>query len=290
MKTDWQSMRQTSTLLSWNVNGVRSIQRKGFLAWLANSGPCILCLQETKASKSQLRRDLAQPEGYYAYWNSAGRAGYSGTALLSREEPISVDFGLGIAEFDQEGRTITAKYVDFTLINCYFPHGGRDHSRIPFKLAFYDAFLSKCEKLRSQGETVIFCGDINTAHKEIDLARPKQNEKNTGFLPEERLWLDKVIKAGYVDTFRHFHPSLVDQYTWWSSRTKAREHNIGWRLDCFFVVSEAIERITDAFILSDVMGSDHCPVGIRLRTRNSCKRHDMKEESAYYQPKLFSID
>jgi exodeoxyribonuclease-3 len=149
-------------------------------------------------------------------------------------------------------------------LNCYFPNGGRDHNRVPFKMDFYAAFLEKCETLRKQGQAVIFCGDVNTSHREIDLARPKANEKTTGFLPEERAWIDEVITAGYVDTFRHFYPNLGGQYTWWSMPTNARARNVGWRLDYFFAAAEVMERITDAFILPDVQGSDHCPVGIRL--------------------------
>jgi exodeoxyribonuclease-3 len=253
------------TFLSWNVNGVRAIYKKGFLSWLAQATPDILCLQETKAEESQLPVDLARPAGYHAFWNSAQRKGYSGTALITREEPLSVQFGLGLEEFDQEGRTIIAEYPAFTLINCYFPNGSRDHSRVPFKLAFYDAFLEKCEQLRKRGQPVVFCGDINTAHSWIDLANPQSNQKTTGFLPEERVWLDKVVEAGYVDTFRHFYPEATGQYTWWSMPTRARERNIGWRLDYFFVGSEFMEHVTAAFILPEVMGSDHCPVGLQIQ-------------------------
>jgi exodeoxyribonuclease-3 len=209
---------------------------------------------------------LAQPDGYRAYWNASRRKrGYSGTGLLTKEEPLTVEFGLGIDEFDQEGRTLIAHYPTFTLINCYFPNGGRDHSRVPFKLAFYDAFLKKCHSLRVQGQKIIFCGDVNTAHQEIDLAHPRANQNTTGFLPEERAWIDRVIDAGYVDTFRHFFPDATEKYTWWSMPTKARERNVGWRLDYFFVVAELLERVADAYILPEVMGSDHCPVGLRLQ-------------------------
>ncbi|MCL4294876.1 MAG: exodeoxyribonuclease III [Anaerolineae bacterium] len=257
---------RTITLLSWNVNGIRAVHKKGFLAWLAEVRPDILCLQETKAEAAQLTTELAQPEGYQAFWHSpAARKGYSGTALLSREAPLSVQFGLGMPQFDEEGRTIIAEYPSFTVVNCYFPNGGRDHSRVPFKLAFYEAFLNACEELRARGQTVIFCGDVNTAHREIDLAHPKSNQKTTGFLPEERVWLDQFVSAGYVDTFRHFYPDLAGQYTWWSMVTRSRERNIGWRLDYFFVAAEGLDRVEDAFILPDVVGSDHCPVGIRLR-------------------------
>ncbi|HDQ72752.1 MAG TPA: exodeoxyribonuclease III [Chloroflexi bacterium] len=259
-------MSDTITLLSWNVNGIRACYRKGFLDWLFNAQPNVLGLQETRAEAHQLPQKLAQPEGYQGYWNHSRRKkGYSGTGLLTQIEALDVQFGLGIEEFDQEGRTIIAQYSSFTLLNCYFPNGGRDLKRVPFKMAFYDAFLEKCERLRAQGHAIIFCGDVNTAHREIDLAHPKANEKNTGFLPEERAWIDAVVAAGYVDTFRHFYPDLTEQYTWWSMPTRARERNVGWRIDYFFAAEEVMERITDAFILADVMGSDHCPVGLRLR-------------------------
>jgi exodeoxyribonuclease-3 len=259
-------MTDTITLLSWNVNGIRAVHKKGFLDWLAEAAPDVLCLQETRAAEGQLPAALAQPVSYRGFWNGSRRKkGYSGTALLTQPEPLAVEFGLGIEEFDQEGRTIIAQYPTFTLFNCYFPNGGRDHSRVPFKLAFYDAFMEKCEGLRAQGHGVIFCGDVNTAHQEIDLARPRDNQKTTGFLPEERAWIDRVVEAGYVDTFRHFHPDLVGSYTWWSMPTRARERNVGWRLDYFFVAAEMLDRVADAFILPEVMGSDHCPAGLRLR-------------------------
>ncbi len=254
------------TLLSWNVNGIRAVHKKGFLPWLAETKPDIVCLQETKAEAAQLPAEVARPAGYHAFWHSpAAKKGYSGTALLSREAPLSVQFGLGRPEFDQEGRTIIAEYPTFSLLNCYFPNGSRDHSRVPFKLAFYEAFLEKCEALRARSQTVLFCGDINTSHREIDLAHPKANQKNTGFLPEERAWLDRFVAAGYVDTFRQLYPDLAGQYTWWSMVTRARERNIGWRLDYFFIAAEGLNRVADAFILPEVMGSDHCPVGLKLR-------------------------
>jgi exodeoxyribonuclease-3 len=258
--------QETITLLSWNVNGIRAVRNKGFLDWLGEAVPDILCLQETRAEEKQLPLALAQPDGYRGFWNASRRKkGYSGTGLLTKAVPLAVEFGLGIEEFDQEGRTIVARYPGFTLLNCYFPNGGRDHSRVPFKLAFYEAFLEKCETLRAQGQVVIFCGDVNTSHQEIDLARPKENQNTTGFLPQERAWMDRVVAAGYVDTFRHFYPDLTEQYTWWSVPTRARERNIGWRLDYFFVTREALERVVEAFILPEVTGSDHCPVGVRFK-------------------------
>ncbi len=254
------------TLLSWNINGIRAAYRRGFLDWLHQTSPDILCLQETKADADQLPGDLRQPDGYHAFWHGSERKrGYSGVALLSRCEPLAVEFGLGRAEFDDEGRTIIAHYPDFTLINCYFPNGSRDHRRVPFKLAFYDAFLTLCERLRSEGRAVIFGGDVNTAHKEIDLTHPKPNQNATGFLPEERAWLDHLTANGWVDTFRRFYPDLREQYTWWSLPTSARERNVGWRIDYFFVDADNSARVANAFILPEVMGSDHCPVGIELR-------------------------
>ena len=261
-------MSEEVTLLSWNINGIRAVHKKGFLDWLAQAAPDILCLQETRAEEADLPDEIARPAGYHAVWNASSRKkGYSGTALLTRSKPLEVQLGLGVDQADEEGRTIIARYPAFTLINCYFPNGSRDHSRVPFKLDFYDAFLDKCERLRAQGQSVIFCGDVNTAHKEIDLAHPRENQNTTGFLLEERAWMDRVVQAGYVDTFRHFHPGLAGQYTWWSVPTKARERNIGWRIDYFFVGSELLDRITDAFILPVVTGSDHCPVGLRLRSQ-----------------------
>jgi exodeoxyribonuclease-3 len=258
------SVRQL-TLLSWNVNGIRAVHKKGFLDWFAQAAPDILCLQETRAEEQQLPAKLAYPQGYHTHWNSSKRKrGYSGTALFSKMEPLRVQFGLGIDEFDQEGRTIIAEYPEFVLLNCYFPNGSRDHSRVPFKMAFYDAFLARCQDYRAQGRPVIFCGDVNTSHKEIDLANPKSNKNNTGFLPQERAWIDTVLEAGYVDSFRHFYPKLPGQYTWWSMVTRARERNVGWRLDYFFVSPEILPQVTGAFILPDVTGSDHCPVGLQL--------------------------
>ena len=258
-------MTHTLTLLSWNVNGIRAVAKKGFADWLAAAAPDILCLQETRAEAHQVPAEIREYPGYHTYWNaSKARKGYSGTGLLTREEPLDVQYDLGIEEFDQEGRTLIAEYPSFVLLNCYFPNGGRDNGRVPFKLDFYGAFLARCEALHAAGKTVIFCGDVNTAHREIDLARPKDNQTTTGFLPEEREWMDRFAAAGYVDTFRLHYPDLRDQYTWWDQLTRARERNVGWRIDYFFIAAEAASRVEDAFILPEVLGSDHCPVGIRL--------------------------
>ncbi len=250
-------------LLSWNVNGLRAITRKGFLQWFRQTAPDVLCLQETRAEEADLPDEITDLPGYYSYWHAAQvRKGYSGTGLISRLQPREVTTGLGISEFDQEGRTQIARYETFTLINCYFPNGRRDQQRVGFKLAFYEAFLDRCDALRRAGQSVIFCGDVNTAHRSIDLTHPGPNHNASGFLPEERAWMDRFIEAGYVDTFRHFHPDAAEQYTWWSVATRARERNVGWRIDYFFVAAEALSRVRDAFILPEVMGSDHCPVGI----------------------------
>ncbi|MDE0608353.1 MAG: exodeoxyribonuclease III [Anaerolineaceae bacterium] len=253
-------------LFTWNVNGVRAAQRKGFLDWLHSEQPDILGLCETKAAPEQLDDALRQPEGYHAWWAGAERKGYSGTALLSRREPRRVEIGLGIEEYDVEGRTIVADYDDFVLINAYFPNGGPkpQHPRLDYKMRYYADFLRYCEALRADGRSVVFCGDVNTSHCPIDLARPKANEKNTGFLPVERAWIDEVIAAGYVDIFRARNPELEGAYSWWSMRSGARARNVGWRLDYFFISPDLLDHVVDAAIRPDVHGSDHCPVSLTL--------------------------
>lgn len=252
-------------LISWNVNGIRAAQRKGFLDWLSEASPDILCVQETKAHPEQLDNILRQPEGYHTYWASAEKKGYSGVGLYSKTEPKSVQIGLGIEAYDREGRTIVADYGDFVFIGAYFPNGSRDHSRLPYKMAYYADFLTYCNDLRSQGKSVIFCGDVNTSHQEIDLARPRQNKKTTGFLPEERAWIDDVVSQGYIDTFRHMYPERTGAYSWWSYIGGARGRNVGWRLDYFFVSPDLWPRVYDAAIHPEVMGSDHCPVSLTLK-------------------------
>ena len=250
-------------LLSWNVNGIRAIEKKGFLEWLQKESPDILCLQETKAHPEQLSEELLKPKGYTAYWSSAEKKGYSGVAIYTKTQPKSVTEGLGIKEFDSEGRTLIADYGSFILFNIYYPNGGQGNKRVPFKMSFYDAFLAKAEKLRKSGKKIIITGDINTAHTEIDLARPKENAKNTGFLPEERQWVSKFIDCGYVDTFRHFTKD-GGHYSWWDYYTGARARDVGWRIDYFFVTDSLLPNLNKAYILKDVMGSDHCPVGIEI--------------------------
>ena len=252
-------------LYSWNVNGIRANYKKGMMDWFNSVQPDVLGVQETKARPEQLTDDLREPEGYHTYWAIAEKKGYSGVGLYSKVEPKSVQIGLGIKEFDDEGRTIVAEYDDFTLLTAYFPNGSRDHSRVPFKMRYKEAFLEYCNNLREQGKSVIFCGDVNTAHDEIDLARPKSNTKTTGFLLEERAWIDKVIEQGYVDIFRELNPDLEGAYNWWSNRSGARERNVGWRIDFFFISDDLRDRVETAEIHADVMGSDHCPISLTLK-------------------------
>ncbi|GAB4311526.1 MAG: exodeoxyribonuclease III [Methanobacteriaceae archaeon] len=251
-------------ILSWNVNGLRAVHRKGFLDWFLEYKPDILCLQEIKATEDQLPRKLKNVNGYYSYFNSAERKGYSGVALYSKIKPKNIEVGFGIEKFDIEGRVQVADYDDFVLLNIYFPNGKMSDDRLKYKLDFYDAFLDYVNDLRDQGRNLIICGDLNTAHKEIDLARPKENSNISGFLPVEREWIDKFLENGYVDTFRMFNHGS-GQYTWWSYRTRARERNVGWRLDYFFVNQEFKNNIKDSYILSDVMGSDHCPIALEIK-------------------------
>lgn len=252
-------------LISWNVNGLRAVHRKGlFLEWLAVARPDIVALQETKCHPDQLPDEVRNPPGYHSYFAAAERGGYSGVALYSRREPLSVSVGLGFDDYDREGRTLVADYGDFVLINAYFPNGSRDHSRVPFKMRYKADFLSFCNRLREEGRSVVFCGDVNTSHQDIDLARPRQNRNTTGFLPEERAWIDEVVAQGYVDTYRARYPEQTGAYTWWAQVTFSREKNVGWRLDYFFISPDLWPRVIDATIHPDVLGSDHCPVGLLL--------------------------
>lgn len=252
-------------IVSWNVNGLRSLAKENYWeSFLRGVKPDIFCLQETKASPDQLTEPFLSPAGYSAFFASSQvKKGYSGVALYSKVEPLSVLYGMGIKEFDQEGRVIAGEFEDFWLINAYFPNGGQGPERLDYKMRFYDAFLTFAEKLRKQ-KPVIFCGDVNTAHEEIDLARPKENEQNTGFLPDERAWIDEVIAAGYLDSFRRLHPHTKDAYTYWDMKTRARDRNVGWRIDYFFVSSEYAPHMKKAEIHTDIFGSDHCPLSITL--------------------------
>ncbi len=247
-------------IISWNVNGIRAVQKKGFVEWLLNESPGILCLQETKAKESQLTDDLRNVIGYQSFWCSGERKGYSGTAIYTKTPPKSLSFGFGLGKkFDAEGRIIVAKFADFTILNIYFPNGQKDEERLQYKLDFYDAILDFCESLRKKGEKLIICGDYNTAHNEIDLARPKENENVSGFLRIERDWMDKWEKHGYIDTFRKLNLEKV-AYTWWSMRTAARQRNVGWRLDYFYVTPDLFPKVVDSGMLTNVEGSDHCPI------------------------------
>ncbi|RPH39335.1 MAG: exodeoxyribonuclease III [Burkholderiales bacterium] len=250
-------------LISWNVNGIRAIKHKGFLDWFQREAPDILCLQETKARPEQLDDDLKAPPGYHVYWNYPEKKGYAGVAVYTREPPQEVKYGLEGDTLDTEGRIISAEYGAFILINIYFPNGGMGNKRVPYKMEFYDAFLQYADGLVKNGKKLVICGDINTAHKEIDLARPKENVKNTGFLPEERAWMDKLVAHGYADTFRQFHKE-PEQYTYWDMKTGARARNVGWRIDYFFVSENLLPAVKDAFIQPAVQGSDHCPIGLIL--------------------------
>lgn len=250
--------------MNWNVNGIRAASRKGFLEWFENESPDILCLQETKAHPDQLDEPLLKPKGYHVIWNSAEKKGYSGVVTYSKKKPQAVVLGMGIEEFDVEGRIIRTEFKGFDLLNVYFPSGTSGRERVDFKLKFYDAFLDHCQKLRKGGKKLAITGDYNTAHQPIDLKNPKANEKNSGFLPEERERIDKMIACGYVDVYRTLHPDQVE-YTWWTYRFNARKKNIGWRIDYFFVTEDLMDRVKDAFIETEVMGSDHCPIGMILK-------------------------
>lgn len=252
-------------IISWNVNGIRAAHKKGFLQWLEDESPDILGLQETKAQDHQLPDELRAPKGYHTYFaSSKGRKGYSGVALYTKKEPKKIEYGIGIKKFDDEGRVLEIHFDNFILLNVYFPNGGGGPERLKYKLDFYDAFLAHVEKLRQKQPNIIFMGDVNTAHEEIDLARPKENEKNTGFLPEERAWVDEVIYAGFLDTFRHLHPNKKDAYSYWDMKSHARDRNVGWRIDYIFISPSLQKKLHRAFILSETPGSDHCPVGIEV--------------------------
>jgi len=250
-------------ILSWNVNGVRAIQKKGFLDWFEKQSVDIVCLQETKAHLEQLEDRLTQIPNYQSYWFSAEKKGYSGVATYSRTKPLSVRYGFGIPRFDSEGRVLVTEFPTFTLYNIYFPNGKRDQVRLNYKMDFYEAILNHWEEQRKQGKKLLICGDVNTAHKEIDLARPKENENISGFLKIEREWIDTLVGRGFVDTFRLFNVE-PHQYTWWDMMTRARERNVGWRIDYFFATDDLIPNIKNAWITQEVMGSDHCPVGLEI--------------------------
>ena len=251
-------------LISWNVNGIRAAWKKGLPEFVAASSPDVLCVQETKIQADQITPEMRDLEGYRSYWSVAEKKGYSGVATFSKPEPLAVATAFGVPVLDAEGRIVHAEYPDFHLFNVYFPNSGMGPERLAHKLAFYDEFLALTERLRSAGKGVIVCGDVNTAHTEIDLARPKENAKSPGFMPVERAWVSRFVAHGYHDTFRIF-VSEPGHYTWWDMRrVGARARNVGWRIDYFFVSDELRGRVKAAGILPHVQGSDHCPVTLEL--------------------------
>ncbi|MFW5711972.1 MAG: exodeoxyribonuclease III [Spirochaetota bacterium] len=255
-----------TSIVSWNVNGIRAAQKKGLLDYMMSESADIVCLQETKANPDQLTEELTAPDGYSSFFSSAQKAGYSGVAVYTRQKPLEVNL-LGVPEFDSEGRALVLEYPHFILINGYFPNSQSEGARLEYKLGFCDTVLELCNTLVSDGKNVVVCGDYNIAHKPIDLARPKQNEGNPGYLPEERAWMSKFLDAGYTDTFRMFNTE-GGNYTWWSYRTRGRERNVGWRLDYFCVNDRFSDRVRRSEIRSEVMGSDHCPVFLELASED----------------------
>ncbi|MGE5596542.1 MAG: exodeoxyribonuclease III [Hyphomicrobiales bacterium] len=255
----------TLTICSWNINGLRATLKTGDLhTWLANSAPDIVGMQEVKATPEQCDQSAWEDLGYRSTWHTAERPGYSGTLLLTKTEPLDVRCGLGIEEFDREGRVIEADFPSFTLITAYFPNGGNKGVRLDYKYAFYAAFLDHTERLRAAGRSIVFMGDLNVAHTEMDVARPEEALKGTGFLPEEREWLDRFAAHGYIDTFRTLHPDQRDAYSYWDAWRERRARNIGWRIDYVWVSNDLLPAVRRAFIQPEIMGSDHCPVGIEL--------------------------
>jgi exodeoxyribonuclease III len=249
-------------LISWNVNGFRSVLKKGFHDWVLAFSPDILCLQETKIQEDQLTPDMQLP-GYESYWSCAVKKGYSGVAVYTKIKPKAVSKSMDMKSFDDEGRVLRLDFADFSLFNVYFPNGKMSPERLKYKMDFYNHFLEMLEKLRSTCDQIVFVGDVNTAHNEIDIARPKENSKISGFLPIERAWMDKLVAAGYCDTFRRSYPDVI-QYSWWDLKTGARQRNVGWRLDYVFTTKELFPRIKASYILPEVLGSDHCPVGVDI--------------------------
>lgn len=250
-------------LISWNVNGIRAVLQKNFDEFLEDHSPDVLLLQEVKAEREQVDRAFEE-EGWHVAWNPARKKGYSGVAALSRSEPLSVSSGIGIEEHDGEGRVLTLEFPEYFVVNCYTPNAQNELRRLDYRMEWNAAFLDFVKTLE-KSKPVVFAGDLNVAHTEIDLARPKQNRKSAGFSDEERAGFDDIVAAGFVDTFRHFHPGETDHYSWWSYRGGARGKNIGWRIDYFCVSESLMPKVKSAAILPDVMGSDHCPVQLVLK-------------------------
>jgi exodeoxyribonuclease-3 len=256
-------MSDSIEIISWNVNGIRAVDKKEALKWIDQRDTDILCLQEIKALPEQIPDTLFEKEFHELHVNSAEKKGYSGTATFSN---LSSEKNATANHIDtmNEGRIVETHYGDIVLFNIYFPNGQRDEERLAYKMKFYDDLLEYCEQLREEGKSIIICGDVNTAHKEQDLKNPKANSKTSGFLPIEREWIDKLLSHGYIDTFRYVNGDEADRYSWWSYRSGARLKNVGWRIDYFFISEDLAQNLEDAFILDDIMGSDHCPVGIRI--------------------------
>ena len=252
-------------LVSFNVNGIRAAAKKGVLDWIVKEDPDILGIQETKSHKHQLSEDIISPAKYHSYWHSAERKGYSGVALYTKKEPLSLIYGgMSDDELSKEGRVLVAEYPEFLFLTVYFPNGKMNKDRLDFKMRFYERFQEYCEELKENyKKPLVVCGDVNTAHKAIDLARPKANEKISGFLIEEREWIDRYLDSGFTDIFRELDES-PDKYTWWSLRSRARDRNVGWRIDYFYISNELRKNVKSAGILSDVVYSDHCPISLEL--------------------------
>ena len=248
-------------IISWNVNGIRAAVKKGFLEWFQKTKADIICLQEIRADLKQMPANLVKPYGYYAYFNTARKKGYSGVAVYTREKPLKVEYKLGMKRFDQEGRILNLEYKNFTLINIYLPHGGRQKENLDYKLKVYQYLLNYLKE--NKNKCIILTGDFNIAHQEIDLARPKQNYNNTMFTAEERKQIDRIISMNFIDSFRVFNKKSGN-YTWWANFANARNRNLGWRIDYVFVSQKLMPNLKKAFILPKVKGSDHCPVGIEI--------------------------
>lgn len=255
----------STKIYSWNVNGIRAILKCGFFEWLEKEQPDVVCLQESRAHPNDLTEEIMKPKGYTSLWNPAQKLGYSGTATYTKLEPLSVST-LGLDEFDNEGRLQVLEFKNFTILNGYWPNSQAKRARLPYKLEFVTAVKFFAKGLVEQGKNVILCGDFNIAHQALDLARPKGNENNAGYYQEERDAMTQFLDAGFVDTFRHYHPGEPDHYTWWSFRSGARAKNVGWRIDYHCVNQDFMRRVSRAWIACEVMGSDHCPVGIEVKT------------------------